>query len=68
MIEFVFEPNVELIDKIDSDHTIVRAARVSLAKDEPLGTDRSDKMKEEATGLISYLMKHRHGSPLNMQP
>ena len=46
----------QLIDYMGDDQSICRAARVSV-----MGTASLD--TTEASGLINYLMKHRHGSP-----
>lgn len=46
---------VELIDKMGSDYSAVKAARVSFAKD--ISTETRDKK------LINYLIKHGHFSP-----
>ena len=49
--------NVELIDHMGSDLSIVNAARVSFAKVHKEFNEKSD------TGLINYLAKHNHWSP-----
>jgi len=48
---------VELIDHMGSDLSIVNAARVSFAKVHKKFDEKSD------TGLINYLAKHNHWSP-----
>lgn len=56
---FTSDIRVELIDYIGSDSMIVAAARVST-----LGVTASTFGNEQGnTGLINYLMKHRHGTP-----
>jgi thymidylate synthase (FAD) len=47
---------VDLIDKMGSDHRIVQAAKVSTLGAESLEAG-------ESSGLIRYLMRNRHGSP-----
>ena len=49
--------NVELIDHMGSDLSIVNAARVSFAKVHKKFDEKSD------TKLINYLAKHNHWSP-----
>lgn len=63
--------NVELIEYMGNDLTIVNAARVSFAKesewhveDDGLRLIRS--LKQSDAGLISYLMRHGHGTPFEM--
>ena len=48
--------DVELIDHMGSDASVVNAARVSFGK-------RIKEMSEGATKLIKYLAKHNHWSP-----
>ena len=48
---------VELIDHMGSDLSVVNAARVSFAKVHKKFDEKSD------TGLINYLAKHNHWSP-----
>lgn len=54
--------DVRLIQMTGGDHMVVAAARVSTE-----GTEcqkyAADGMEQENTGLINYLMKHRHGTP-----
>lgn len=49
--------NVELLNVMGSDETIVHSARVST-----LGSS-FDKVSNDDLKLINYLMKHRHGTP-----
>jgi len=56
---FTSKIEVELIDKMGSDLSIVHSARVSTIGD----TRGCDVSTIEQTGLINYLMKHRHGTP-----
>jgi thymidylate synthase (FAD) len=51
---------VEYIDSMGSDLSIVRAAKVSY------GTGQPDPSPEEQRRLIRYLMRHRHTSPFEM--
>lgn len=53
---------VELVKASASDSDVVWAARVSTAGARSL--DSVDTDAEEATGLINYLIRERHGSPL----
>ena len=48
--------NVDLIDKMGSDLSVVNAARVSFAK-------RKDLLEEKDEKLIKYLAEHDHWSP-----
>src|SRR5210317_1059184 len=48
--------NVEVIDKMGSDLSVVNAARVSFAKTKDVFDDKDEK-------LIKYLAKHNHWSP-----
>jgi len=48
--------NVQLIDKMGSDLSVVNAARVSFAK-------RKELLDEKDEKLINYLAKHNHWSP-----
>ena len=56
-INLTSEMDVELVQSVGSDGNIAAAARVST------GLDLSEYSAEENSGLINYLMKHRHGSP-----
>lgn len=49
---------VEYIDHMGNDESIVLAARVSFA-----GDDYNDRTKEQNTNLIKYLAKHNHWTP-----
>jgi thymidylate synthase (FAD) len=51
--------DVEYIDHVGNDETVVNAARVSFNKEAHLYTD------EQNTKLIRYLAKHKHFSPFN---
>lgn len=51
------DPVVELIDSMGGDHSIVRAARVSLKGSNEVFMGKGEK------GLINYLMREHHGSP-----
>lgn len=56
MVEFRSDIKVELIQHAGSDEMIARAARVSTGKDQV--------EQEKIEGLINYLVKNRHTSPL----
>lgn len=50
---------VELVDSMGSDRRVVQAARVSTGSDLQI----PEVAFETVSGLIKYLMKHRHGTP-----
>lgn len=54
---FRSDSSVELIDHMGSDERVVHAARIST------GNDRVALSPLTTVGLISYLMKNRHGTP-----
>ena len=56
MIESVIIMNVDLIDHMGSDLSVVNAARVSYAKE-------SEEFSNQDAKLINYLAKHNHWSP-----
>jgi thymidylate synthase (FAD) len=51
--------NVQYIDHMGSDASIVKAARVSFAADDEIRSIEKD------TGLINYLAKHKHWTPFS---
>ena len=53
--------NVDIVDKMGSDLTVVNSARVSFAKE--VNAKDYDKDKEEK--LIRYLAEHDHWSPFS---
>lgn len=53
---------VRLIQQVGGDHMVVASARVSTSGEEALKYVDSS-LAEENSGLIKYLMKHRHGTP-----
>lgn len=55
-IEFVDEGEVELVDHMGGDLSIVNSARVSFGR-------RDDVLDEAGRGLIRFLMANRHGTP-----
>lgn len=57
MIEFRSDMDVELIDHMGDDFSVVRAARVSTGNDLGAATDAG------ASGLIKFLLSNRHGTP-----
>jgi len=52
---------VRLVQKMGGDHMVVAAARVSTSGEDALAC--ASLPADEQAGLISYLMKHRHGTP-----
>jgi thymidylate synthase (FAD) len=56
------EIKVRLIQSVGSDAMVVAAAKVSTSGEEALQYADPTRASESA-GLISYLMKHRHGTP-----
>jgi thymidylate synthase (FAD) len=59
-IEVSDEITVELVEQAASDVGVVKAARVSTVG---LDANREDRGGDEMAGLVSYLMRSRHGSP-----
>lgn len=57
MTEFRSDMDVELIDSMGDDFSVVRAARVSTGNDLGAATDAG------ASGLIKFLLSNRHGTP-----
>lgn len=55
-IEFRSDVDVELVDSLGDEQSIIRAARVS--------TFGAMAEKEEAAGLLRYLIRNNHGTPL----
>lgn len=51
--------DVELVDSMGDDMSVVRAARVSVRGADEGGTETAQSQQ----GLINFLMKNRHGSP-----
>lgn len=58
-VRFTSDVEVELIDHMGSDLSLVRAARVSTGQVAAVGAQLSDRDR----GLINYLIRERHGSP-----
>ena len=56
-LTFSSEIDIELVQFVGNDASVARAARVSTGQDMKEYTEAAD------AGLISYLMKSRHGSP-----
>lgn len=54
--------DVELVQSVGGDHSIVAAAKVSTTGNECLQFNDPTK-SEDNSFLINYLVKHRHGSP-----
>lgn len=66
IVEFKSDIDVKLISRMGGDGMVVAAARVSTSADESLKwseTANDPEAVKETTGLINYLMKHRHGTP-----
>lgn len=62
-IETFSHPTVRRIDSMGGDHSIVRAARVSVSTGEiVVDTEDLEEIKRN-NGLINYLMREKHGSP-----
>lgn len=57
-ITYLSSPAVEMVDVMGGDHSITRAARVSVVGENVVADDDA-----REAGLINYLMKSRHGSP-----
>ncbi len=57
-IQFRSDMGVKFVQSVGDDTTVTRAARVSI---DGAGADESP---EASAGLIRYLVKHRHASPL----
>lgn len=55
--------NVELIDHMGSDLSVVNAARVSFDKESDWLDDEQSTLEAKDERLISYLAKHNHWSP-----
>lgn len=74
-IDTISYPDVQLIDKMGTDRSVVRAARVSTGDVSDLTfkqmfdeTEEAFALREETrekkdAGLINYLMREKHGSP-----
>jgi thymidylate synthase (FAD) len=62
MIKLKKDIDVQLVQSVGGDHSIVAAAKVSTNGNECLEFNSPDKAEDNAF-LINYLVKHRHGSP-----
>jgi len=62
-IETFSYPTVQLIDKMGGDHSIVRAARVSVSSGDIIVNTEDEAEIKKNNGLINYLMREKHGSP-----
>lgn len=60
-IKYTSEITVNLIDKMGDDTRIAAAAWVSTSAD--AGIQRAKDKPDDVSGVINYLMKHRHGTP-----
>lgn len=60
-LTFRSDMTVELIDYMGSDEAVARAARVSTRGSQDWGFDSVT--SQDSRGLISFLMKNRHGTP-----
>lgn len=56
------EITVKLIQSMGGDHMMAAAAKVSVSPEDALELSQTE-AKEGISGLILYLMKHRHGTP-----
>lgn len=61
-LEFTDKITVRLIQKVGNDTMIAAAAKVSTSVDESMRLAEAEGY-EKISGLINYLMKHRHGTP-----
>ena len=61
-MEFKSTIDVQLIDKMGGDHSVVAAAKVSTEGNAALEY-ALEKYAGDNAGLIGYLVKHRHGTP-----
>jgi len=57
-ITYFDRPEVNLVDLMGDDHSVTRAARVSV-----VGENYVDEDDIKEAGLINYLIKSKHGSP-----
>ena len=55
--------NVELVDKMGSDLTIVNAARVSYNKESKWDDEANSVLSDKDEKLIRFLATHNHWSP-----
>ena len=62
-LTFRSDPQVDLVDWMGSDASVVSAARVSVVGSEASQYDEDDADATEHYGLINYLMANRHGTP-----
>lgn len=62
MVEFKSDVDVELVDSMGSDRSIVFAARVSTSG-EKLEAHETEGGSPRDAGLINFLMRDRHGTP-----
>jgi len=58
VIQITSEITVDLYSSMGSDESVIQAARVSTVGEECVESEPG-----EHSGLINYLMKHRHGTP-----
>lgn len=64
----IADMNVDLVDSMGDDISVVNAARVSFAKESEFewgGCDVGDVLAEGDAGLIRYLATHNHWSPFS---
>lgn len=57
-VKFSSDLDVEVIDSMGNDQSVIRSARVSTGKEY-----HGEVPYDEARGLINFLMKNRHGTP-----
>lgn len=60
-IQFRSQPSVDLVQSMGTDASVVFAARVSVVAEAAKQYEDTDAV--EHTGLINYLVEHRHGTP-----
>lgn len=60
-IQFKSDIDLTLVDSMGDDARVAMAAWVSTSADE--GMKRAVEKPDDVTGVINYLMKHRHGTP-----
>lgn len=61
-MRLISDITVRLIDKMGGDHMAIGAARTSTSGEDAL--QWLEKPPEDNYGLINYLLKHRHGAPV----
>jgi thymidylate synthase (FAD) len=64
----IHEPHgfVRLVEYMGDEVAVCNAARVSLAKETEWDDEMSTRLKGDDAGLISFLMREKHGTPFEM--